>query len=69
MTGVPPVFCAAPGPPDTLSRAMEPTAVIARVAIVALPLLVAVVLHEVAHGVVAYRCGDPTAVPGPGGSR
>jgi len=35
--------------------------VIARVAIVAVPLLVAVVLHEVAHGVVAYRCGDPTA--------
>jgi len=40
---------------------MEPTDVIARVAIVAVPLLVAVVLHEVAHGVVAYRCGDPTA--------
>jgi Zn-dependent protease len=40
---------------------MEPTAVVARVAIVAVPLLVAVVLHEVAHGVVAYGCGDPTA--------
>ena len=33
----------------------------ARVAIAAVPLLVAVVLHEVAHGVVAYACGDPTA--------
>ena len=33
----------------------------ARVAIVAVPLLVAVVLHEVAHGAVAYACGDPTA--------
>jgi Zn-dependent protease len=40
---------------------MEPTAVVARVAIVAVPLLVAVVLHELAHGVVAYGCGDPTA--------
>jgi Zn-dependent protease len=40
---------------------MEVTAVMARVAIVAVPLLVAVVLHEVAHGVVAYACGDPTA--------
>jgi Zn-dependent protease len=40
---------------------MEPMAVVARVAIVAVPLLVAVVLHEVAHGAVAYACGDPTA--------
>src|SRR5215813_10985197 len=40
---------------------MEVTAVMARIAIVAVPLLVAVVLHEVAHGVVAYACGDPTA--------
>ncbi len=40
---------------------MELTAVMARVAIVAVPLLMAVVLHEVAHGVVAYACGDPTA--------
>jgi Zn-dependent protease len=40
---------------------MELTAVMARVAIVAVPLLAAVVLHEVAHGVVAYACGDPTA--------
>ena len=34
---------------------------VARVAIVAIPLLMAVVLHEVAHGAVAYGCGDPTA--------
>ena len=34
---------------------------VARVAIVAIPLLMAVVLHEVAHGAVAYSCGDPTA--------
>lgn len=34
---------------------------IARIAIVAIPLLMAVVLHEVAHGAVAYSCGDPTA--------
>ncbi len=40
---------------------MEPTALVARIVIVAVPLLVAVVLHEVAHGAVAYACGDPTA--------
>ncbi len=40
---------------------MEVSALIARIAIVAVPLLAAVVLHEVAHGVVAYRCGDATA--------
>src|SRR2546422_10473606 len=31
------------------------------VAIVAVPILVAVVFHEVAHGAVAYAFGDPTA--------
>ena len=35
--------------------------VIAEVAIVAVPILVAIVFHEVAHGAVAYACGDPTA--------
>jgi Zn-dependent protease len=40
---------------------MEVSGLIARIAIVAVPLLVAVVLHEVAHGAVAYGCGDPTA--------
>src|SRR4029453_16927770 len=49
------------GPNATLPGRMELTAVMARVAIVAVPLLVAGVLHEGAHGVVAYACGDPTA--------
>lgn len=40
---------------------MEISALVARIAIVAVPLLLAVVLHEVAHGAVAYGCGDPTA--------
>jgi Zn-dependent protease len=35
--------------------------ILVEIAIVALPLLVAVVLHEVAHGAVAYVLGDPTA--------
>jgi Zn-dependent protease len=35
--------------------------VIAQIAIVAVPVLAAIVFHEVAHGVVAYACGDPTA--------
>src|SRR5512136_1097646 len=30
-------------------------------ALVAIPLLYSVVIHEVAHGWVAYRMGDPTA--------
>ncbi len=34
---------------------------IAQVAIVAVPVLAAIVFHEVAHGVVAYAFGDPTA--------
>jgi Zn-dependent protease len=34
---------------------------VARVVVVAVPLLAAIVLHEVAHGAVAYACGDPTA--------
>jgi Zn-dependent protease len=32
-----------------------------QLALVAIPVVVAVVLHEVAHGAVAYACGDPTA--------
>src|SRR2546422_742243 len=35
--------------------------VIAEVAIVAVPILAAIVFHEVAHGAVAYAFGDPTA--------
>ncbi|MGE4292259.1 MAG: site-2 protease family protein [Desulfovibrio sp.] len=32
-----------------------------QISIIALPLLVALTFHEVAHGLVAYRLGDPTA--------
>ena len=32
-----------------------------RVLISAVPLLLGIICHEVAHGYVAYRCGDPTA--------
>lgn len=32
-----------------------------KIALWALPILIAVVLHELAHGYVAYRLGDPTA--------
>ncbi|MGE4095700.1 MAG: site-2 protease family protein [Candidatus Binatia bacterium] len=32
-----------------------------KIALWAVPILIAVVLHEVAHGYVAYRLGDPTA--------
>jgi Zn-dependent protease len=39
----------------------ETGAVIVRIAIVALPVLFSIVLHEVAHGAVAYALGDPTA--------
>jgi Zn-dependent protease len=35
--------------------------VVAQVAIVAVPILAAIVCHEVAHGAVAYAFGDPTA--------
>src|SRR5947199_10414677 len=35
--------------------------VVAEVAIVAVPILVAIVFHEVAHGAVAYAFADPTA--------
>jgi len=36
-------------------------AVLLQLAIVAIPVLAAIILHEVAHGAVAYLCGDPTA--------
>jgi Zn-dependent protease len=32
-----------------------------KIALLAFPILIAVVLHELAHGYVAYRLGDPTA--------
>jgi len=36
-------------------------ALIQQVSVWALPVLAAIILHEIAHGVVAYRLGDPTA--------
>jgi len=41
--------------------ASSASAIIAHAAIVAVPVIAAIVLHEVAHGAVAYACGDPTA--------
>ena len=35
--------------------------IIQKICLWAIPILVAVVLHEIAHGYVAYRLGDPTA--------
>ncbi|WP_045210837.1 site-2 protease family protein [Desulfonatronovibrio magnus] len=37
------------------------TQILRELAIVAVPLLAGITLHEVAHGYVAYRFGDPTA--------
>jgi Zn-dependent protease len=37
------------------------SAVLAQVALLAVPVLAAIVFHEVAHGAVAYALGDPTA--------
>ena len=44
-----------------LSRETVLEQIIGQIIIWALPVLVAVVFHEVAHGWVAYRLGDPTA--------
>jgi Zn-dependent protease len=40
---------------------MEPAHIIRQIAITALPILIAIILHEVAHGYIAYKLGDPTA--------
>lgn len=40
---------------------MEELSIIQKVAVMAVPMVFAIVLHEVAHGWVAYRLGDPTA--------
>lgn len=40
---------------------MEFTHIIQIVLVSAIPILIAIVLHEVAHGFVAYKLGDPTA--------
>lgn len=36
-------------------------ALIQQISVWALPVLAAIILHEIAHGIVAYRLGDPTA--------
>ena len=40
---------------------MDVSGVIQQLSIWALPVLVAVILHELAHGYSAYLLGDPTA--------
>ena len=40
---------------------MDSTEIIQKIAINAVPILFAVILHEVAHGYVAEKLGDPTA--------
>lgn len=40
---------------------MEIAHIIRQISIIALPILFAITLHEVAHGWMADRCGDPTA--------
>jgi len=44
-----------------MAPGVDASAVVAQIAIVAVPVLAAIVFHEVAHGAVAYACGDPTA--------
>lgn len=39
----------------------EITDIIRQIALMAVPILIAVTFHELAHGYVAYRLGDPTA--------
>ena len=48
-------------PTRRYTSAMEAGRVIAEIAVMAVPVLAAIVLHEVAHGAVAFACGDPTA--------
>jgi len=40
---------------------MEPVLIIQQLAITAVPILIAIVLHEISHGFVANKLGDPTA--------
>lgn len=41
---------------------MDPSTLLARLSITALPVIFAITLHEAAHGFVAYRCGDDSAL-------
>ena len=47
-------------PPGVAGRLAE-MSVVMTVAIIAVPVLAAIICHEVAHGAVAYTLGDPTA--------
>lgn len=40
---------------------MDPASVIQKLLILAPPILIAITFHEVSHGYIAYRLGDPTA--------
>jgi Zn-dependent protease len=40
---------------------MEPILIIKQIAIMAVPILIAIVLHEISHGFTANKLGDPTA--------
>ncbi|HLC25294.1 MAG TPA: site-2 protease family protein, partial [bacterium] len=40
---------------------MDIRSLVVTISIVAIPIIIAIVLHEVAHGWVAWRLGDPTA--------
>jgi Zn-dependent protease len=40
---------------------MDFSSILRQLAVSAVPILIAITLHEVAHGYVAYRLGDPTA--------
>lgn len=40
---------------------MDFTHIIRQIAITAVPILIAIILHEVSHGFIAYKLGDPTA--------
>ena len=40
---------------------MNELTLLQKIAIWTLPILLAIILHEVAHGWVAYKLGDPTA--------
>ncbi len=40
---------------------MDVSGLLMRLSVTALPVIVAITLHEAAHGFVAYRCGDDSA--------
>lgn len=40
---------------------MDPSAILRQLAISALPVLIAITFHELSHGLIAYKLGDPTA--------